>query len=398
MNIGFVSTWFERGAAYVTKQYAQLLEAAGHNIFIFARGESFAKGDPAWDLPYVTWGKKLYDTSVDFNQFGKWIENNQLDCVFFNEQRDMRCVLKTKQKYPNVKIGTYVDYYTQGTVDSFKFYDFLICNTKRHYSVFCDHPQCYYIPWGTDTNKYAYMPDAKPDQDLCFFHSAGMSNRKGTDVLVKTFIDHKLYEQSKLIVHTQMPIEQLVGQKAEALEKYNIEVVEKTVTAPGLYYRGDVYVYPTTLDGLGLTMYEAFSSGLPVIATDCAPMNEVVNDEVGRVVAVDKYICRWDAYYWPLAFVNEDSLADAMKYYIDRKDRIVSLREKAREYAVANYEWADRQDDVNRAFLEARVVDRDPAVLEAELRAIKKTAIKALGKTMISFMPKWMQEFYFRNR
>lgn len=56
MNIGFVSTWFERGAAYVTRQYVDALRNE-HNVYVYARGgEQYAKGNPDWDLPYVTWG------------------------------------------------------------------------------------------------------------------------------------------------------------------------------------------------------------------------------------------------------------------------------------------------------------------------------------------------------
>lgn len=37
MNIGFVSTWFERGAAYVTRQYVDALRNE-HNVYVYARG------------------------------------------------------------------------------------------------------------------------------------------------------------------------------------------------------------------------------------------------------------------------------------------------------------------------------------------------------------------------
>lgn len=58
MNIGIVTTWFERGAAYVSRQFEQVLEKDGHNVFILARGgEKYAKGDPKWDLDNVHWGK-----------------------------------------------------------------------------------------------------------------------------------------------------------------------------------------------------------------------------------------------------------------------------------------------------------------------------------------------------
>ena len=38
MNIGIVTTWFERGAAYVSKQYKDSLEECGHKVFIYSRG------------------------------------------------------------------------------------------------------------------------------------------------------------------------------------------------------------------------------------------------------------------------------------------------------------------------------------------------------------------------
>ena len=55
MNVGIVTTWFERGAAYVSKAYMQTLSSQ-HNVFIYARGgEEAGTGDPNWDLPCVTW-------------------------------------------------------------------------------------------------------------------------------------------------------------------------------------------------------------------------------------------------------------------------------------------------------------------------------------------------------
>lgn len=113
-----------------------------------------------------------------------------------------------------------------------------------------------------------------------------MSSRKGTDILIDAFIDGKLYEKSVLVIHTQIPVERVCKYDKLHLEKYGIQIIEKTVTAPGLYYLGDVYVYPTRLDGLGLTMYEALASGLPVITSDFPPMNEAVNCNIGRLVKI----------------------------------------------------------------------------------------------------------------
>lgn len=398
MRIGFISTWFERGAAYVTKQYADLLKECGHDIFVYARGEHHAKGNEKWDLPYVTWGKKLYDTNIDFRHFRNWIEHNQIDILFFNEQREMTVILQTKKRFPKLKIGTYIDYYTQDSVESFKWYDFLICNTKRHYSVFDWHKQCFYLPWGTDINFFSRKNKVQRDENqIVFFHSAGMSNRKGTDILINTFIDEKMYFKAKLIIHTQLPIAKLTKYTLSELEKNNIEIIERTVTAPGLYYLGDVYVYPTTLDGLGLTMYEALSMGMPVITTDCAPMNEVVDNEIGKLVDVERYTCRNDAYYWPLAYVQKDSLAKAMRYYIDNAEKIDIYAKNARCYAERKYDWSKRKEELHSIFVNAKNIERTNEEIASFEKIIKKDRLKRFGKATIVLLPNWLQRIIVRE-
>ena len=296
MNIGFVSTWFERGAAYVTKAYIELLKDE-NNIYIYARaGEKYGKGDPNWDWENVTWGLQLEGTRINFNHFKKWIKKNNIEVIFFNEQKDVEILIEIKKKLPTIKIGAYIDYYKEDTIKEFWLYDFLICNTKRHYSVFKIHPQCYYVPWGT--NIELFKPKIMENKRITFFHSMGMSLRKGTDILIKAFIEGDLYKESDLIIHTQLNLLKSLGYNKNELAKYNIKIIEKTVTAPGLYHLGDVYVYPTTLDGLGLTIYEALSVGLPVITTNNGPMNEIIEDRKnGYLVEVEKYCSRSDGYY-----------------------------------------------------------------------------------------------------
>lgn len=350
MNIGFVSTWFERGAAYVTKAYLSLFENSD-NVFVYARGgESFAKGDEIWDKDYVTWGKKLPNTKLNYKHFEKWILKNKLDVIFFNEQIDLETVAKIKKKYKNIKIGAYIDYYKENTIREFDIYDFLICNTKKHYSVFKKHKNCYYIPWGTDTNLFIPKQNETDNKEIKFFHSAGMSKRKGTQLVIEAFLQGKLYEKSKLIIHTQVPLEKICSYTAQELEVYNIEVIVKTVTAPGLYYLGDVYVYPTILEGIGLTIFEALSCGMPVITTNNAPMNEFINSQNGYLVDVEKQYCRADAYYWPVSICEIHSLIKAMEYYIKESDNINYLSKNIRQYAIDNLEWRDREDAIKDAF------------------------------------------------
>ena len=339
MNIGIVTAWLERGAAYVSNAYFETLSRK-HNVFIYARGaEKYAKGDQKWDKEYVTWGKRIpwkINTYVDWKDFKKWKLKNNLDIIIFNEQHSWEIIIKTLMEL-EVIIGAYIDFYIPQTVPFFKFYDFLLCNTRRHYSVFKDHPQAFYIPWGTDTDMFKYRVKDVASNGVTFFHSCGMSPlRKGTDILVRAF--QYVKGNAKLIIHSQGAFDEHPSTASIVAKDSRIELIRAEVSAPGLYYLGDVYVYPTRLEGIGLTIAEALASGLPVITTNAPPMNEfVVHDLNGKLVEVEKYQNGY--YYWPESICSENALAEAMQFYVDNINNLKDYKYLARKYAEDNLDW-----------------------------------------------------------
>lgn len=390
MKIGIVTTWYERGAAYVSKAYADLLSTS-HDIYIYVRDGEYDRSSETWGSNKydVTHGWKLHSSDIHFGHIQKWIKRNELDILFFNEQRDFGIILKIKEKFPNIVIGSYIDYYTQDMIGKFRYYDFVICNTKRHYSVFKDITDCFYVPWGCDTSVFTPIGRKKNDQ-IVFFHSVGMSMRKGTKVLIDTFINYELYRKSKLVVHTQIDIYKVTGYKFDELKQYGIEVIEKTVGAPGLYTLGDVYVYPTTLDGLGLTIYEALASGMPVITTDYPPMNEIVNELVGRLVKVERTYTRSDAYYWPLTDVEANSLYEGMNYYIENFSSIEKLQNEARDYAVERLEWKNRERQIKDIFETVKVKIQNDNIKE-EIKKLQRESANQVLMDMFAIMPDWIE-------
>lgn len=359
MNIGIVTTWFERGASYVSKQYQELLEQCGHEIYIFSRGGIF---DPHFgNAKHVFHTEQLPAPYPDkFNQeiFINWLKDNKINAVLFNEQKEMSPLATCTNL--GVKTGAYIDYYTKQTVQLFAAYDFLICNTKRHYSVFQWHPQAYYLPWGTDTN--LFTPQKTDFSSLVtqgkvtFFHSCGFSYyRKGTDLLIDA-MTRSNNRNMHLVLHAQKKImEQLPEDKANQLKQLIQEgqctLICETVSAPGLYHLGDVYVYPSRLDGLGLTMAEALSCGLPIIVPNEAPMNEFGNDECRYLVPVAKYFPRSsDNYFWPMNEIKVDELSSIMQNLADKPEKVKNLKKQARSYACNFLDWKERQEQLNNIF------------------------------------------------
>lgn len=362
MKIGIVTTWFERGAAYVSRQFKDILEEQ-NQVFVYARGgEKFAIGDPNWDYDYVTWGKAPLThafTDINLKDFEKWIKEKQLDLVLFNEQKIWAPVLLCREL--SVLTGAYIDYYTEQTVPMFGLYDFLICNTKKHHSVFDWHEQCIFLPWGTDTDLYRPENGVNEPERIRFFHSAGMNPfRKGTDLLLKAF--SKIQGEAKLVIHSQVSIQSFFPELEQLIlslkSQDRLEIHERTVGAPGLYTKGDVYVYPTRLEGIGLTILEAASSGLPVIVPDYDPMNEFVDSSInGKVVKIDKFWSRWDGYYWPQCEVGVFDLTEKMQFYVDNKLSISQFKADAREYALLNFNWKHNTSSLNQEITKIRQIE-----------------------------------------
>lgn len=340
MNIGIVTTWLERGAAYVSRAYMDAFAAASHNVFIYARaGESYGRGSVEWDLPCVTWAPRLgyRNGSVvfDLNHLTRWLRDRRIDVVFFNEERNWD-VVRLCKRLGHI-VGGYVDYYTPTTLPLFCAYNFLVCNTQRHHSIFKSHPHCFYVPWGTDTELFRPNENAQ-EGSVRFFHNAGQSPfRKGTDLAVRAF--RHIEGDARLIIHTQKPVADWRC-KTDLLDHPRIEVINRTVPPPGLYHLGNVYVYPSRLDGIGLTLCEALACGLPVITTDSAPMNEFVADgRTGLLVPVASQERRADGYYWPMATADVGELAARMQWYVDDPARVVAHASRARQSAEEQFCW-----------------------------------------------------------
>lgn len=361
MNIGIVTTWFERGGAYVSLAYKNLLETE-HDVFIYARGgEDYALNDPVWDKEQVTWGKKIdlsIPTPIDCKDFKKWISQRKIEVVFFNEQHYWHPVLLCNDL--NVVCGAYIDYYTEETIPLFSNYDFLICNTKRHYSAFSWHPQCYYVPWGTDIHLFSPATfQVVEEKIVTFFASAGYDPyRKGTDFVIKAF--HQLKGKAKLVIHSQKPLKEYFPDLKELIthleDAGKLTCIEKIVSAPGLYSLGDIYVYPSRLDGIGLSMAEALAIGLPIIASDNPPMSEFVNSNNGKLIKISRLFTRSDAYYWPQCLIDCDHLVNLMQEYVDDIETIPFYKQKAREYAEHKLNWLDRKEQILSIFTNAKIL------------------------------------------
>lgn len=344
MNIGIITQWYPSGAGNVSKAYLNSLKKE-HKVFIYSRGGPNFLDNNEWNQNFVTIAPKHPQlTGINKQHFKNWITNNQITTVIFNEQRQWEAVLFAKKM--NLLTGAYVDYYKQDTIALFDSYDFLLCNTQRHFEVFNSHKQVAYIPWGTKVPSIVRKFKIKEkirflissNHGLAYLEKSPWLDRTNTELAVRAF--QKVSGDCELIIMSQVELSKtpIYFQKL-ILKDSRIKYFRETYNEFP-YKMGDVYVYPSRLDGIGLTLLEAMSFGMPCITTDCQPMNEfVVHGFSGKLIKVDKFLGRPDGYYWPEAIVNIDSLCTLMQFYIDNPEQIVVHGKNAINYVRESRNW-----------------------------------------------------------
>lgn len=345
MNIGIVTAWYPSGAGYVSKAYRETLEIE-HTVFIYARSGQNKKGDSNWDDQSVTWAPGHYSiTGIWPNHFKKWIRKNKIDIIIFNEQRHWAPILLAKDL--GIIVGAYIDYYTQKTIYNFEVYDFLVCNTKRHFSAFSWHKNCFYIPWGTDINKYKPNNNYS-DRPITFIVSLGVesiNDRRGARLAIKAFL--KVKGNCKLIVCSQTKKENCSKDFIEDVYSDNRIEVRYGTFEPFPFWDGDIFVYPSRLEGIGLALPEALSCGLAAIATNAAPMNEFVIDDLnGLLIDVEKFLGTHHGYYWAESICNIDSITSLMQRYVEDPELLKSHKVQARHHALKKLNWAENSKEL----------------------------------------------------
>ncbi len=339
-NIGFVTLWYERGQAYITKSLRESLDNE-YNTFVFARNGGTAdkpllRTTGEWDVPNLT-GYPAYKIPRD--SLRDWIVKNHITVVVFNEEYDLGLVEAARQCGAKT-IGYYVwelfdPQYVPGCQT---LYDKIICPTKACYEKFKNLGlnNIEYVRWGVDLS--IFRPTERPGNKIVrFFHPSGWGGlhaRRGTLFVIDAF--QKLDAlNTELLIHTQHGI--------GVHEDRNIKILSGTVTREEIvlmYQSADVVALPSKWEGLGLTFLESIGCGLPIITVDAPPMNEFVHDgETG-------FLCRvaerrnYEDIFVEGVHVDTDDMAEKMKLMLD-ENRRAAMSKRARilaeEFSLAQF-------------------------------------------------------------
>ena len=165
---------------------------------------------------------------------------------------------------------------------------------------------------------------ARNDSRVEFLFNAGMGGwrgRRGLDLTIEAFLRALPATKTpiRLTVKTIQPCASFLPPSLhEALRHPSIRVLEDFVdrgTLAAMHDDADAVVYPSRWDGFELSLLEALHHGLPVLATDGDPMNELVQDgRTGLLVPARQVGCTRLAPHWEC---DVDALAAAMVRFAD---------------------------------------------------------------------------------
>ena len=298
-NIGFVSYWgFGRGQSYVTLSYTRMIKNT-HNVFVLKQGTNDIDNDFKYDDIHVT---EYPEYHIKEDDFIKWITDNKLDAVIFNEymqwEQEFNPLLDVCRQY-KVKCFYYMVLEQLRDKDLYADYDRLIAPTKTFMNHLRKHKlrKFSYLPYSVDLTEYPVS--YPPREPFIFYHPGGwggVHSRKNTDVVIEAF---KMLRDELKKDNSDFKVKLVITSQKNELETDpddDIEVVCKNMPKEELntYYQNcHVVLLPSKWESLGIPFIEALASGKPVIGPDCDPMNEMV------VANVNGLVCSVTKEYYP---------------------------------------------------------------------------------------------------
>lgn len=193
------------------------------------------------------------------------------------------------------------------------------------------------IPGGVDIEKFSLSPSKRearkalllPDDRTIILTIRSLSRRKGLSELILAAkpILEKL-DSAMLVIVGEGPRE---SELKDLIRRLNLESrvlitgFKEDAIIP-LYYRAaDLFVIPTqVLEGFGLVILEAMSSGVPVLATPVGGIPEILTDFDRR--------CLSDG-------TSSTSLQEGLNRFLGDMEMARSIAGRSRDYVMSRYSW-----------------------------------------------------------
>lgn len=151
------------------------------------------------------------------------------------------------------------------------------CKTRHAVALLSPHaPRCRYVGFSSPDRMERAAPAAA---DGGWLHLASAGLQKGTDAVLDAWRAHPGWPFLTVLQHKNAAL----GSDGPNLRYLSLRIGEDELTA--LLNRCPVHLCPSQSEGFGHSIVEGLSCGALVLATDAPPMNELVDEARGVLVA-----------------------------------------------------------------------------------------------------------------
>ena len=233
-----------------------------------------------WDQPDVT-AASSFETPLD--EYVAWIEDNSIEVVLCDQNYQFDELAELRARGVRV-IGRFVwEHFTEDHLEPARaaydvVYSVTECERERYRGWGLETPR---VPWGIHP-ELLEVPVRRSDDGIVRFVFPGgfLGHRKPAEPVIEAF-SRARGEHLRLTVKAQVERTRLkrILPLVEADERIELRLADEPwhehLAAIAAH---DVSISPSRWEGLGLPLYEAVAFGMPTIANDDPPMNEVVTD------------------------------------------------------------------------------------------------------------------------
>ncbi len=208
---------------------------------------------------------------------------------------------------------------------------------------------CYIIPGGVSEKFNSNL--RKPSGTFKFLNVGKLEVRKGTETLIKAFIN--VFGNNKN-VELILSIDNIHGVDKELQDRTNVLInsvnnikrISFITNIKTLYDSSHCAVFPTLAEGIGLPITECLGTGIPVIVNETSGVTEYANDNNSILLkrSIDKPI--FDKLFFPeegsfgtWRVPNIEELQAKMVWVYNNYDQAIQIGKNAEEYIKNNYTW-----------------------------------------------------------
>jgi glycosyltransferase involved in cell wall biosynthesis len=334
--------------------------------------EIFSRADPwltplRWHGPQVIDGPE--DMSIDNPPFWQWVERFKPDVILFQDQNIYGPSMMRKEcerlRSMGIRLINYPDWIMRGDLELYRgLYDVNLSHVLRNHRWLVDaqveNPT--YIAWGVITKNFPFI-ERNPKGPVRFYINLGTgTSRKGYQAIPRAIRALEGNALQRLLApkrYRDYDFRFIATAVEKSTRLINPKFVNFVTNHPrcelrfqtannnegGLFNLGDVYLYPTTKEGVGLTITEALCTGMPVVTPNYPTMNEWMQDGVqGRLIRpaqIKKGTMPMDK-----VLVDTRHLAEIMHDYITNPSQIVAQSHAARARVESAYNWDHRDGQI----------------------------------------------------